>query len=423
MAFEIIMPKMGESIVEGTILEWKKSIGDFVAKDEILLEISTDKVDSEIPSSYEGTLIEIYYNKNDVVEVGKVIALIGDSDEKVDLKKTVSKKDDDENNKTEKIDERIQQVDSNNLKSSKKSCKKFYSPLVRSIAKKEGIDLNSLDDLSGSGLNGRVNKEDVLAFVHSKGREYDGSEKQIDFDSSNNVDPGRVETVSHVRKMISEHMLKSLKTSAHVYSSVEVDVTPIVEYVKLSKDSFYKKNSIKLTYTPFFLEACIEALKQFPMINASFIDDAIHYHENINLGVAVALPDDNLIVPVIKYAEEKNFLGLLRSTSRLAEKARNASLSPEEVQGSTFTLTNPGVFGSLFGMGIINQPNVAILSTGAIEKKPVVKETEYGDSIFIRSIMYMTLGYDHRIIDGAYGSKFLVFIKKYLESIDLERDI
>ena len=419
MSFEVIMPKMGESIVEGTILEWKKNVGDFVKKDEILLEISTDKVDSEIPSSYEGVLLKTYYNKNDVVEVGEVIALIGDSGENADSEPEKKEKTKVEE-KTQKQPEELKQKSDSSIE--KPSYSKFYSPLVRSIAKKENIDLKDLESVSGTGLNGRLNKKDILEYVKNQKGE-SASLNEPSLSPSQSVVADKVEDIGHVRKMISDHMLKSLKTSAHVYSSVEVDVTSIVDYVKSSKGSFEKRNSVKLTYTPFFLEACIEGLRKFPLANSSFIDNKIHYHKNINLGVAVALPDNNLIVPVIKYAEEKNFLGLLRSTARLAEKARTGGLSPEDVKDSTFTLTNPGVFGSLFGMGIINQPNVAILSTGAIEKKPVVKETEHGDAIFIRSMMYMTLGYDHRIIDGAYGSKFLVFIKKYLESINLDRDI
>ena len=419
MSFEVIMPKMGESIVEGTILEWKKSVGDFVKKDEILLEISTDKVDSEIPSSYEGVLLKTYYNKNDVVEVGEVIALIGDSDENVDSEPEKKEKTKVEE-KTQKQPEELKQKSDSSIE--KSSYSKFYSPLVRSIAKKENIDLKDLESVPGTGLNGRLNKKDILEYIKNQKGE-SASLNEPSLSPSQSVVADKVEDIGHVRKKISDHMLKSLKTSAHVYSSVEVDVTSIVDYVKSAKGSFEKRNSVKLTYTPFFLEACIEGLRKFPLVNSSFIDNKIHYHKNINLGVAVALPDNNLIVPVIKYAEEKNFLGLLRSTARLAEKARTGGLSPEDVKDSTFTLTNPGVFGSLFGMGIINQPNVAILSTGAIEKKPVVKETEHGDAIFIRSMMYMTLGYDHRIIDGAYGSKFLVFIKKYLESINLDRDI
>ena len=217
-------------------------------------------------------------------------------------------------------------------------------------------------------------------------------------------------------------MVNSVKESPHVYSSVEVDVTSIVDYVKNNREKYLEQYDLKLTYTPIFVEACVKSIEKFPLINTSIIDNNIHYHKNINLGVAVALDNNELIVPVIKFAEEKNFLGLLRSVSDLAFRSRTGKLDPSEASGSTFTLTNPGVFGSLFGMGIINQPNVAILSTGSIEKKPVVKETEYGDAVFIRSVMYLTLGYDHRIIDGAYGSKFLTSIKQYLESYTENQD-
>ena len=421
MAYEVVMPKMGESIVEGTIIDWKKKVGDFISKDEILLEISTDKVDSEIPSPFEGTLIDILFKKNDTVEVGAVIALIGNKDESVDVNK------DSKSTKRIKVDslssdKKDKSLETkSNKKISKKSnkdsdLKRFYSPLVRSMAKKEGLSISQLDSIKGSGLGGRVNKNDILNYINSNISPSESSGVSSDIS-------GDIKEMDHIRKVIAKHMVESVKTSPHVYSSVEVDMTNVVNFLQASKEKFMNKYGLKLTYTPIFLDACVNSLQKFPLINSSLIGDDIHYHKNINIGVAVALPDNNLIVPVIHRAEEKNFLGLLRSASDLAVNAREGSLSPNDVKGSTFTLTNPGVFGSLFGMGIINQPNVAILSTGSIEKKPMVKETEFGDAVFIRSSMYLTLGYDHRIIDGAYGSKFLVSIKEYLQNFNSSSEI
>ena len=423
MAHEVIMPKMGESIVEGTIIDWKKNIGDSIEKDEILLEISTDKVDSEIPSPFEGTLLKILFNKNDTVAVGAAIALIGDKGESLK---------EDSSDKSEKIEkeekkEKVEKKTENKIvktvplegRERKNKSKIFYSPLVKSIAEKEGIPLSELDLISGSGLNGRVNKNDVLEYIQTKGPSI--SKASHGESSLGQTKFGKIEEMDHVRKVIAKHMVDSVKKSPHVYSSVEVDMTNVVKFVQRSKDQFFKKYNNKLTYTPIFLEACVNAIQKYPLINSSLIENQIHYHKNINIGIAVALPDNNLIVPVIDKSDEKNFLGLLRSAADLADSARKGALSPKDVQGSTFTLTNPGIFGSLFGMGIINQPNVAILSTGSIEKKAMVKETEFGDAVFIRSSMYLTLGYDHRIIDGAYGSKFLVAIKECLEKFDLNR--
>jgi len=430
MAYEIVMPKMGESIVEGTILEWKKNVGDFIEKDEIILEISTDKVDSEIPSPVEGTIIKILFNKGDVVEVGSVIALVGDEGESVKDVADKTKEPAKEENlsvdsslevvkQSEKVVVDSEEGQSSQIKQSSFKSGRFYSPLVKKISEKEKIPEKELDSILGTGLNGRVSKKDILNYIQNRGS------VKSPISESNNLSSslGSLKEMSHVQKLVAKHMKESVKTSPHVYSSVEVDVTNVVKFVNKSKGEFLKKYNNKLTYTPIFLEACVECLKEFPLINSSLEDEKINYHQNINIGIAVALDDDSLIVPVIHNAEEKNFLGLLRSASELASNAKKGSLSPNDIQGSTFTLTNPGVFGSSFGMAIINQPNVAILSTGSIDKKPVVKETDFGDAVFIRSMMYLTLGYDHRIINGAYGSKFLVSIKEYLENFNLESKI
>ena len=417
MAIDVIMPKLGESITEGTILEWKKSVGDRIERDETLLEISTDKVDSEVPSPASGTLLEILFEKNSTVDVGKVIARVGEPGEKIDSKtKSSEKKENNEEQKdTSSSDQKtaLEEPKEEIKKAESKTSEKFYSPLVRSIAKKEGVDLKLLDSIEGTGHNGRVNKHDILEYIKRVG----GSSLSMDSVSAPNEYhlEDKIEPMGHVRKMIADHMVKSRNTSVHVYSSNEVDMTSIVEFRNKSKEAFKDKYQTSLTYTPFIIDSTIKAIQEFSLINASLIDDNIKYNQNINMGVAVALPDDNLIVPVIKRSEELNFLGLTRSTEDLAIRARSGKLNPEEAQGSTFTITNPGIFGSLFGMGIINQPNVAILSVGSIHKRPVVKETEYGDVVVIRSMMYLTLAYDHRIIDGAYGTRFLSKVKQLLE--------
>ena len=416
MATDVIMPKLGESITEGTILEWKKGLGDSVSRDETILEISTDKVDSEVPSPASGILLEILYDKNEVVAVGEVIARIGEEGEEVSLSNESSG--DDKDNITDEADSmpEIAKDNSHNVdnRSTNKEERKFYSPLVRSIARTESIDLKELESIEGTGSNGRVNKLDILNYIDSKHSLGENKEDSTFIDKPNMNN--HVEPMDHVRKMIAKHMIKSRDTSVHVYSTSEVDMTEIVSFRNANKEKFNLKHQTKLTYTPFIVDAVIKSINDFPLINACIDGDNIKYNQNINIGVAVALPDNNLIVPVIKRSEELNFLGLTRSTEDLASRARLGQLNPNEAQGSTFTITNPGIFGSLFGMGIINQPNVAILSVGSIHKRPIVKETEYGDVIVVRSMMYLTLAYDHRIIDGAYGTRFLGEIKKLLES-------
>ena len=410
MAIDVIMPKLGESITEGTILEWKKNVGDSISRDETILEISTDKVDSEIPSPGAGVLLEILYKKNDTVAVGEVIARIGDSGEKIDPKEI---KEEIESNV--KVEENIELpvYSEKEIIIQKSSNRKFYSPLVRSIAKKEGVNLSDLDSIVGSGHNGRINKTDLLEYINSRSSSIEKS--PIRPVSNYNLED-KVEPMGHVRKMIAQHMIKSRDTSVHVYSSNEVDMTKIVEFRNNHKNAFKIKYHTPLTYTPFITDATIKSIHEFPLINCSVQESNIKHNQNINMGVAVALPNNNLIVPVIKRSEELNFLGLARSTADLALRAREGRLQPDEAQGSTFTITNPGIFGSLFGMGIINQPNVAILSVGAIHKRPVVKETEYGDVVVVRSMMYLTLAYDHRVIDGAYGTRFLGKLKELLEN-------
>ena len=431
---DVVMPKMGESITEGTILEWKKQVGDSIAKDETLLEIATDKVDSEIPSPASGTIVEILAQVNDTIPVGDVIARIGSADEKVDNAPEKTEEIADETQKPQP--EPTAKPETNQIEAVstlptqkdkvKSSQKRFYSPLVKSIAREEGISQSELDAIPGSGREGRVNKSDILNFIANRGKEVapiisqapsvSPPKQPVQLAMSDEVEP-----MSRMRKRIADHMVQSLQTSAHVYTVVEADVTNLVQIRAENKESFKAKSGVNLTYTPMLLDACIRAIQEFPLMNASLDGDNIVYHRNINMGVAVALPDDNLIVPVIHSSEEKNFLGLARSVSDLAGRARENKLTPDEIFGSTFTVTNPGVFGGLFGMGIINQPNVGILSIGSFQKRPVVKETEYGDTIVVRSMVYLTLSYDHRIIDGAYGTKFLARLVEIIEQYNNDK--
>jgi 2-oxoglutarate dehydrogenase E2 component (dihydrolipoamide succinyltransferase) len=412
---------MGESITEGTIIDWKKKVGDKVEKDETILEISTDKVDSEVPSPSEGVLIEISANKNDTVDVGSVIGYIGESNEEApSIKENLEDSDNDTKEEIEnpklKQNKSISNMDPLESQNTKLGKDKFYSPLVRSIAKREDIDVSELDSIKGTGRGGRINKSDILDYISRR-----SSSKKLDkiiSKKSQSID--EIEEMDVVRKRISEHMIHSQEVSAHVYSTVEIDMSNLLEVKKKYADIYNQKHSIKLTVTSLVIDACIKALHEFPLLNASIDNTNIIHHKNINMGVAVALEDNNLIVPVIKSSEELNLIGICRSLEELSIKARSKQLSLDQVQGSTFTITNPGVFGGLMGIPIINQPNVGILSIGKIQKKPVVKETEFGDSIFIRSMMYATLGYDHRLIDGAYGTKFLSLLSETIESYNAE---
>ena len=379
---DVVMPKMGESITEGTILEWKKQVGDSIAKDETLLEISTDKVDSEIPSPATGTIVEIIAQVNDTIPVGDVIARIGEVGESTSAEEVSVETAPTEESVPAEPDlvPEIEEVVQSEIVIEKpiiQSGKRFYSPLVKSIAKKEGITQAELDALMGTGNNGRVNKQDILAYLKIRTAGAPTHTEDV-IEQPASIVPtmsDEIEPMSRIRKRIAEHMVQSVQTSPHVYTTVEADVTNLVHIRAEHKESFKSKAGVNLTYTPMLLDACIRVIQEFPLMNASLDGDNIVHHRNINMGVAVALPDDNLIVPVIHSSEEKNFLGLARSVSDLAGRARENKLMPDEIFGSTFTITNPGVFGGLFGMGIINQPNVGILSIGSFHKRPVVKET------------------------------------------------
>ncbi|MEC7760131.1 MAG: dihydrolipoamide acetyltransferase family protein [Candidatus Neomarinimicrobiota bacterium] len=423
MVIDIVMPKMGESITEGTIIEWRKKIGDIVEMDEILLEIGTDKVDSEIPSPTAGTIVEILAKPNDIMEVGTVIAKVEtDSDAALVHKSTHSLVS--EQKTEELVEDKIVEVPKAISPKTKPQSgeKKFFTPVVNKIAIENNIEIDELMTILGTGKGGRVTKVDVLNYL--KSRLTVPSAKQSDMAQPLAVPPAfsRLdETVEmdNMRKLIAEHMRNSLDTSAHVYVMTEVDMSAIVNYVNKQEDTFYQREGYKLTYTPFIIRACVKALNSQPEMNASLEDSSIVYHKNVNMGMAVAV-NKGLMVPVLEKCEELNFLGLCRKVRDLALRTRNKQLNPDELQGSTFSISNFGVFNVTMGTPIINQPNVGILGVGVIKKRPVVIETKEGDTIGIKSMMVLSLGFDHRLIDGAGGSRFVDTVRENLENMNLE---
>ena len=448
---ELIMPKMGESIIEATILKWVKQVGDTVEVDETILEIATDKVDSEVPSPVKGKIAEILFEENETVDIGKVIAVIATEGEEIQpspaVVEAVSVSDEPEKKVTEESDTKVgyqpQEV-AHEVQTVTSTSDRFYSPLVRNIAKKEGIAQAELDGLPGTGQNGRVTKRDILAYVASRGNNgshqertrpavekvEQKSDKRAASDNSANahqpaVVDGNVEIVEmdRMRKLIADHMVRSKQTSPHVTSFVEADVTELVNWRNRVKGPFQEKYGEKITFTPMFIQAVVRAIQDFPMINISVDGDSILVKKDINIGMAAALPSGNLIVPVIKNADFLNLVGLTKTVNDFANRARNNALKPDEIQGGTFTLTNVGTFGNVMGTPIINQPQVAILATGAIRKKPAVIETPHGDLIGIRQMMFLSLSYDHRVVDGFLGGSFLRKVADYLEAFDPETTI
>lgn len=424
MKVEVVMPQMGESIAEGTIIKWHKQPGDEVVKDEILLEISTDKVDSEIPSSHDGQLAEILVNEGETVDVGTPIAYI--ETEKSASENGQQKEETEKAREAVTVEEKQQagaSADSQEkVETAGRAGDEFYSPLVRSIAEKEGVSQDELRSIEGTGVGGRVRKQDLLSYLDERGEQPSVKAQPIPKQAEQVKYTGPMEGVdvipmNNMRKSIAKHMRNSLDTSAHVYSVTECDMSAVAKYRQAQKIEFQAREGFNLTYTPFIIDAAVKAIKDFPQINSSVdIDKGQILQKNfINIGMAVAI-ENGLIVPVIKNADERNFLGIAREGYRLAVKARNSELSPDEVQNGTFTITNPGIFGNLYGLPIINQPQVAILGVGAIKKRPVV----INDAIAIRHMMYLSLSYDHRIVDGAMGGQFLERIVQYLEEFNGE---
>ncbi len=444
--FDLIMPKMGESVAEATIIKWTKNEGDKIKVDETVLEIATDKVDSEIPSPFEGTLIKRLFKEGDVVQVGAVIGVISSdaSAAVAESPKTTAPESKQAEAKAEPVKTTAAPAKANNYNDSDK----FYSPLVKSIAKEEGISLEELNSIKGTGQDGRVTKADILAWLPQRGKGATTANREESAPKSENKQAGSAITagenavivnrpavsvgagdeimeMDRMRKMISDHMVMSKHVSPHVTSFVEADVTNLVQWRDKAKKEFEKREGEKLTFTPLFIEAVAKAIKDFPMINIS-VDQTgskIIKRKNINIGMAAALPSGNLIVPVIKNADEKNLLGITKAVNDLSARARANKLVPDEIQGGTFTISNVGNFGNVMGTPIINQPQVAILAVGAIKKKPAVIETPQGDMIGIRQFMFLSLSYDHRVVDGSLGGSFVRRVADYLEQWDPNRAI
>lgn len=440
--YELLLPKMGESVAEATIIKWAKQPGDMIELDDTILEIATDKVDSEVPSPIAGKLIKQLFKEDEVVQVGAVIAIIEtDANAAAAPAETAAAQPE-----VERVTEQIpgtEQLPSNEaaaqpLKQS--SSDRFYSPLVKNIAAQENIELSELDRITGTGAEGRLTKDDLLNYIQQKTggvapAATAAAQAAVPVVNSQPAPSKPVQPVvslnggdeiiemDRMRKLIADHMVMSKHNSPHVTSFVEADVTNMVMWREKVKRNFEKRENEKITFTPIFIEAVTKAIKDFPMINVSVNGTQIIKKRDINIGMAAALPSGNLIVPVIKNADQLNLVGLTKSVNDLAIRARNSKLKPDETQGGTFTLTNVGSFGNVMGTPIINQPQVAILAVGAIKKKPAVLETEFGDVIAIRHMMFLSLSYDHRVVDGALGGSFVRRVADYLESWDINREI
>ncbi len=435
---DLVMPKMGESIMEATILKWHKKVGDSIELDETLLDIATDKVDSEVPSSVAGKIAEILFNENDVVPVGKVIAKVETAGENVSVPAPAPQQaappPQEEIKVTPPYIPEVTTTQAANSSTSNTGANRFYSPLVLNIAQSEGVPLSDLEKIPGTGNEGRVTKKDILAYV-AEGRNVPvqapapqpvsqsvtaSEEKEESLQMQKSI-PGNVEIIEmdRMRKMIAKHMVDSKHISPHVTSFAEADVTNMVMWREKMKSDFEKREGTKITYTPMFIDCIARVIKKYPIINSSLVGDQIIIKKDINIGMATALPSGNLIVPVIQNADYLNLVGLSKKVNSLADNARNNKLRPDDTQNGTFTLTNVGTFGSLMGTPIINQPQVAVLAVGAIKKRAVVIETELGDTIGIRHMMYLSLSYDHRIVDGSVGASFLTAVAKELEKWDI----
>lgn len=448
---DLIMPKMGESIMEATILKWVKNVGDKIEEDETILEIATDKVDSEIPSPVDGVLKEILFQVDDVVEIGKVIAIIETDSAAAESSAPppspakaetppapVAPSPTSSQPAPSVVAAPLATAMSNGSNSSANGhTTRFYSPLVKSIAKKEQISTQELESIQGTGAKGRVTKKDILGYVQNRPTSSPSAApvaaslaakaatKSAPMTNHTAMTSGEDEIIQmdRMRKLIADHMVKSKQTSPHVTSFVEADVTNMVKWRQANKKAFQEKYGQKITFTPLIMEAVIKAIKDFPMVNVSIDGDKIIVKKNINLGMAAALPTGNLIVPVIKNADHYNLVGLTTQVNDLANRARTNKLKPHEIQDGTYTLTNVGTFGNVMGTPIINQPQVAIMAAGAIRKKPAVVETEYGDLIAVRQMMFLSHAYDHRVVDGFLGGSFVRRVADYLEAFDVNRPI
>ncbi|WP_293299542.1 dihydrolipoamide acetyltransferase family protein [Pedobacter sp. UBA4863] len=442
--YELLLPKMGESVAEATIIKWTKQPGDNISLDDTILEIATDKVDSEVPSPVAGKLVKQLFSPDDVVQVGAVIAIIeledGAQTEAVPTPQPPTKVEEVTTAPVAESIPGISQLPTANTAPqtnvADKASDRFYSPLVKNIAKEEGVTVEELDGIKGSGSEGRLTKEDLLSYIQQrKGGVAKAKEPIASLPPQQQEQPKATPVATSVsggdeiiemdrmRKLIAEHMVMSKHTSPHVTSFVEADVTNLVLWRNKVKKAFEQRENEKITFTPIFVDAVARAIKDFPMINVAVNGTQIIKKKDINIGMAAALPSGNLIVPVIKNADQLNLLGLTKAVNDLANRARISKLKPDETQNGTFTLTNVGSFGNVMGTPIINQPQVAILAVGAIKKKPAVLETEHGDVIAIRHMMFLSLSYDHRVVDGALGGSFVRRVADYLENWDINREI
>lgn len=435
--FELKLPKMGESVAEATITNWLKEVGDTIEEDEAVLEIATDKVDSEVPSEVDGVLVEKLFGPDDVVQVGQTIAIIETEGEVENTSETTSTSEEttESSASVAAVEETVSQAKATASNEDYNDSDRFYSPLVKNIAKEENISFEELESVKGTGKDGRVTKDDILAYVKNRGEQQakpatqslasapqKAALKPAATPISVNGEDEIIE-MSRMGKMISHHMVNSVQTSAHVQSFIEVDVTKIWNWRNKVKNEFAKREGEKLTFTPIFMEAVAKAIKDFPLINISVDGDKIIKRKNINLGMAAALPDGNLIVPVIKNADQLNLVGLAKKVNDLATRARAGKLKPDDTQGGTYTVTNVGTFGSIMGTPIINQPQVGILALGAIRKVPAVIETPDGDFIGIRYKMFLSHSYDHRVVNGALGGQFVQRVAQYLEGFDVDQTV
>jgi 2-oxoglutarate dehydrogenase E2 component (dihydrolipoamide succinyltransferase) len=450
--YELLLPKMGESVAEATIIKWTKQPGDLIQLDDTVLEIATDKVDSEVPSPVAGKLVKQLFNVDDVVQVGAVIAIIEtDSNESSEFPTPVAENQAQTTKEVEEVQSTdipgVGQLSTNTQEQTTpidfKNTDRFYSPLVKSIASQENITAAELDQLKGTGAEGRLTKDDLLNYINTKASKGQGAGSMQPAPAVSTPNPAthnaqpttpskpsisvsggdEIIEMDRMRKLIAEHMVMSKQTSPHVTSFVEADVTNMVKWRDKVKKTFEQRENEKITFTPIFIEAVTRAIKDFPMINVTVNGNQIIKKRDINIGMAAALPSGNLIVPVIKNADQLNLVGLTKAVNDLAVRARNSKLKPDETQNGTFTLTNVGSFGNVMGTPIINQPQVAILAVGAIKKKPAVLETEFGDVIAIRHMMFLSLSYDHRVVDGALGGSFVRRVADYLENWDVNREI
>lgn len=435
---ELLMPKMGESVAEATITAWLKEEGDTIEADESIVEIATDKVDSEVPSTAEGVLIKRLFNEGDVVQVGQAIAIIGSEGEAA--APSVPATAPQETAATVVAQASVAATVVAEKITNATDSDRFYSPLVRSIAEKEGIAATELETIAGTGQNGRVTKKDILNYIPNRSKEVVTVAPVAQNGSAKSAAPETVKTAApkaasipvmagdeiiemdRMRKLIATHMVNSKQTSPHVTSYVEADMTNIVNWRNKIKNDFQKRENEKITFTPIIMEAIVKAIKDFPMINISVDGENIIKRKNINLGMATALPSGNLIVPVIKNADQLNLVGITKAVNDLANRARNNQLTPDDISGGTYTVTNVGSFGNVMGTPIINQPQVAIMAVGAIQKKPAVIETPSGDAIAIRHKMFLSHAYDHRVVDGALGGMFVRRVADYLEDFDVNRE-